>query len=64
MVKQRLRLVDFEALSFHYQVPQSTLRRWAVEDGWHKYGQPRARLWSMLEVQASFELRRSVSACA
>lgn len=64
MTKQRLRLLDFEALSDHYRVPQSTLRRWAVEDEWFKYGRPRARLWSMLEVQASFDMRRSVSVCA
>lgn len=58
MNKPRLRLLDTEALALHHGVACGTIRRWAHEDGWHRYGTRRHRLWSMAEVQASAERRQ------
>lgn len=64
MIKPRLHLASYETYSKHFGVPASTLRMWRRIDGWHPYGTERDRRWSMVEVQASYDLRRSVSACA
>ncbi|WP_027930715.1 hypothetical protein [Amycolatopsis thermoflava] len=55
----RLVLLDTEALSFHYSVPAATLRYWAMQDGWTKYGTRRTRQWNLDEVEASFVRRRA-----
>ena len=48
-----------------YRVPVGTLRRWAHEDAWTRYGGPRSRHWSWAEVQAGFDRRRADhAACA
>jgi 23S rRNA G2445 N2-methylase RlmL len=59
MMKPRLRLLDTEALALHHKVAPGTIRRWASEDGWHRYGTRRHRLWSMADAQASQDKRRA-----
>lgn len=58
MIKARLRLLDTEALAHHHGVAPGTIRRWASEDRWHRYGTRRHRLWSMAEAGASWERRQ------
>lgn len=58
MMKPRLRLVDTEALAHHHKVAPGTIRRWASEDGWHRYGTRHHRLWSMAEAAKSWERRQ------
>jgi len=57
-VTDRLVLLDTEALAFHFKVPAATLRYWAAQDGWVKYGTRRTRQWNMVDVEASFIRRR------
>lgn len=57
-MKPRLRLLDTEALALHYGVATGTIRRWASEDRWHRYGTTRHRQWSMTEAQTSWERRQ------
>lgn len=59
MIKQRLRLLDTEAIALHYQVAPGTIRRWASEDHWHRYGTRRHRLWSMTDAQQSWTRRNT-----
>lgn len=54
----RLVLLDTEALSVHFDVPAATLRYWAAQDGWAKYGTRRTRRWNYDEVEAAFARRR------
>lgn len=42
-----------------FHVPVGTLRRWAHEDGWERYGGERSRHWRLEQVQASYERRRA-----
>lgn len=58
MNKPRLRLLDTEALALHHGVATGTIRRWASEDGWHRYGTRRHRQWSMAEAHVSAERRQ------
>lgn len=58
MMKQRLRLLDTEAIAVHYKVAPGSIRRWASEDVWHRYGTRRHRLWSLDEAQMSYERRQ------
>lgn len=66
MIKQRLRLLDTEAIAHHYGVATGTIRRWASEDGWHPYGTRRFRSWSLDDAQRSWEKRHAEDrrACA
>lgn len=57
-MKPRLRLLDTEAIALHYKVAPGSIRRWASEDGWHRYGTRRHRLWSLADAQASYERRQ------
>lgn len=59
MIKPRLRLLDTEAIAVHYGVAPGSIRRWASQDGWHRYGTRRHRLWSLADAQASAEKRRA-----
>jgi len=58
MIKSRLRLLDTEALALHHGVAPGSIRRWASEDGWHRYGTRRHRLWSMAEAHESAARRQ------
>jgi 23S rRNA G2445 N2-methylase RlmL len=58
VIKPRLRLLDTEALALHHKVAPGTIRRWASEDAWHRYGTRRHRLWSMAEAQRSARNRQ------
>ena len=58
MMKQRLRLLDTEAIALHYNVAPGTVRRWASEDRWHRYGTRRHRTWSIADAQRSYERRQ------
>lgn len=51
------KLLDVEALAFHYSVSQGTIGRWASEDGWKRYGRRSRRLWNLYEAQESFTRR-------
>jgi len=42
-----------------FKVPAGTLRRWAHEDGWERFGGPRSRYWHIDQVQDSYDRRRS-----
>ncbi|MBW0088251.1 hypothetical protein I4I73_03350 [Pseudonocardia sp. KRD-184] len=57
MNKPRLCLLDTEAIAFHYSVAPGTVRRWASEEGWHRYGTRRHRLWSLAQAQQSVDER-------
>lgn len=59
MIKPRLRLLDTEAIAVHYKVSTGTIRRWACEDRWHRYGTRRQRLWNLTEAQRSWEKRHA-----
>ncbi|HVM13622.1 MAG TPA: hypothetical protein VM287_04750 [Egibacteraceae bacterium] len=59
MTKPRLRLLDTEAIAYHFRVAPGTIRRWASEDHWHPYGTRRRRLWSLADAQASAERRHA-----
>lgn len=59
MIKPRLRLLDTEAIAHHFHVAPGTIRRWASEDQWHRYGTRRNRLWSLADAQRSWERRNT-----
>jgi uncharacterized protein YjcR len=59
MMKPRLRLLDTEALAFHFGVAPGTIRRWASEDHWHPYGTRRHRQWSVAAAQKSRDDRNT-----
>jgi uncharacterized protein YjcR len=59
VTKQRLVLLDTEAIAHHFKVAPGTIRRWASQDQWHPYGTRRHRTWSLWEAQASWEHRHS-----
>lgn len=52
MIKQRLRLLDTEAIAMHYGVAPGTIRRWAHDGHWTPYGTRRHRLWNLTEIEA------------
>lgn len=56
-------LVTAEEAVQIFRVPVGTLRRWAHEDGWRRFGGSRSRHWGIVEVQASYDRRRATS-CA
>jgi hypothetical protein len=52
MTKARLRLLDTEAIAWHYGVAPGTVRRWACQAKWRPYGSRKHRLWNLTEVDA------------
>lgn len=57
MTKPRVRLVDTQAIACHYGVAEGTVRRWASEDRWHRWGSRRHRQWNLADAQRSYDKR-------
>lgn len=52
MMKQRLKLLDTEAIALFYGVAPGTIRRWAHLGRWTPYGSRRNRQWNLIEIEA------------
>lgn len=59
MIKPRKILVDTAALARHFGVAAGTIRRWACQDTWPKYGTRRQRLWNLLDAERSHTTRHA-----
>ncbi len=51
-------LVSVSEASKLFGVLPGTLRRWASEDQWDRFGGPRSRHWRIEQVQAGHNKRR------
>jgi hypothetical protein len=52
-------LMDYAMLSDWLQVKVGTLWRWCAEDGWVNHGEKRRALWAVVDVLASYQVRRA-----
>ena len=54
-------LASVTELAATFRIPTSTLRRWAVEDGWTRYGSRYRRLYQVEDATRSYTQRRSLT---